>query len=210
LVFVDQAPASGITSVNIDDRAGARAAAAHVVELGHRRVGLVTSGFGGHYGLLADPLAGVTGHVERQRMLGWLDALEATSTAHVAVRRPHADPFETGQAAAKVLLAEEPRPTAVLCFSDAIALGVIQTVQAAGLRVPDDLSVVGFDDSPLGRRSAPALTTVSQDAYAKGRTAADALATLIERTGSNAKRRARHLVLPTELLVRDSSARPAH
>jgi DNA-binding LacI/PurR family transcriptional regulator len=208
LVFVDQAPAPGIASVNVDDRAGARAAAQHLIDLGHRSIGLVSSGFGGTYGVLDDPLGGQSGHVERLRMLGWLDALQAAGIEPTAVRLPHADPFETGCEAGRLLLDQPVRPTAVLCFSDAIALGVIRAIEDAGLSVPGDVSVAGFDDSPLGRRSLPTLTTVRQDVVAKGRAAADALIAAIERGSDAPKSRARHLVLPTELVTRNSTAAP--
>ena len=67
VVFVDQPPASGIASINVDDRGGARAAAQHVLDLGHRRVGIVTSGFGGQYGIVADPRAATLAYGESQR-----------------------------------------------------------------------------------------------------------------------------------------------
>jgi DNA-binding LacI/PurR family transcriptional regulator len=207
LVFVDQAPAPGITSINIDDRLGARAAAEHVIELGHRRVAIVTSGFGGEYGVLHDPRETTLGYIEKQRLLGWLDALDDANATPLVVRLPHADPEDTGHAAAEVLLAQRERPTAILCFSDAIASGVIRTLQDAGLRVPEDVSVVGFDDNPLSRRTRPALTTVRQQADVKGRTAAAALTTAIERAKTRPPARGRHVVLPTELVVRESTAR---
>jgi DNA-binding LacI/PurR family transcriptional regulator len=208
LVFVDQAPAPGIASVNIDDRLGARAAAQHIIDLGHRRAAIVTSGFGGEYGVLADPLEATVAHVERQRLLGWLDALGAAGIEPTVVRQPHADPQDIGYTAAQALLGRGDRPTAVLCFSDAIARGVIRAIQDVGLQVPNDVSVVGFDDNPIGRRTQPALTTVRQDVDAKGRAAAAALTIAIDRAKTRPASRGRHLVLPTELVVRDSTAPP--
>jgi DNA-binding LacI/PurR family transcriptional regulator len=102
---------------------------------------------------------------------------------------------------------KQTRPTAILCFSDAIARGVIHAAEDAGLDVPADLSVVGFDDNPAGRRTRPALTTVRQDVDAKGRAAARALTGAIERAKTQRAGRAKHLVLDTELVVRDSTAR---
>jgi DNA-binding LacI/PurR family transcriptional regulator len=208
LVFVDQAPAPGIASVNIDDRLGARAAAQHVVDLGHRRAAIVTVGHGGDYGVLADPPEELIANTERQRLLGWTDALNAAGVQPVIIRQPHADPDGMGYAAGQTALDLTERPTAILCFSDAIASGVIRAVQDAGLRVPEDVSVVGFDDNPLARRVRPALTTVRQDVRAKGRAAASALVTAIERAKTRPSSRGRHLVLPTELIVRDSTAPP--
>jgi DNA-binding LacI/PurR family transcriptional regulator len=208
LVFVDQAAAPGIASVNIDDRLGARVAAQHVVDLGHRRVAIVTVGYGGDYGVLAEPPDGTLANAERQRLLGWADALSPAGIRAVIIRQRHADPDDIGYRAAQTALGLAEPPTAILCFSDAIAGGVIRAVQDAGLDVPRDVSVVGFDDNPLARRTRPALTTVRQDVRAKGRAAAAALITAIERSKTGRTGRVRHLVLPTELVVRDSTAAP--
>ncbi|HEX7537406.1 MAG TPA: LacI family DNA-binding transcriptional regulator [Dermatophilaceae bacterium] len=210
LVFVDQAPAPGIASVNVQDRSGARAAAQHVIDLGHRRVAIVTTGYEGEFGVLADPLGATAAHTERQRMLGWLDALGAAGIEPTVVRLPHANPDDVGHAAAQTALARDERPTAILCFSDALARGVIRAIQDAGLEVPKDVSVVGFDDNPLGRRTRPALTTVRQDFGAKGRAAVAALTIAIDRAKTRPATRGRHLVLPTELVIRDSTAHPPH
>jgi DNA-binding LacI/PurR family transcriptional regulator len=206
MVYVDQLPAPGIPSINIDDRGGARAAAQHVVALGHRRVGIVTTGYGGSFGVVDNPLTAATANTERERIAGWLEALRAADVDPVMIRLPHADPQQTGYDAAGTLLGLPQRPTAMLCFSDAMASGVVRAARDAGLDVPTDLSVVGFDDNPLSRRLHPALTTVHQDAEAKGRAAAAALTNAIEHARTGATQRARHLVLPTELIVRESSA----
>jgi DNA-binding LacI/PurR family transcriptional regulator len=207
LVYVDQPPAPGVPSVNIDDRGGARAAAQHVHDLGHRRVGIVTSGFGGEFGQLEDPSGAGLAYGEAQRMLGWLDALDAAGVRPRVVRLPHGDPYDVGVSAGETLLTARARPTAVLCFSDMIARGVIRAADDAGLAVPADVSVVGFDDNPVGRRTRPALTTVRQDVDAKGRAAARALTAAIERARTDSGGRAKHLVLPTELVVRESTSR---
>jgi DNA-binding LacI/PurR family transcriptional regulator len=205
LVFVDQAPAPGIASVNIDDRRGARAAAQHIVDLGHRRVAIVTTGFAGEFGILSDPLAAGTAYTEGQRLLGWFDALNNAGIVPTVLRMRHVNPDEIGYTAAQTLLEPGDRPTAILCFSDAIAQGVIRAVKDAGLRVPEDISVVGFDDNPISRRTSPTLTTVRQDVDAKGRAAAAALTIAIDRAKIRPAGRGRHLVLPTELVVRGST-----
>jgi DNA-binding LacI/PurR family transcriptional regulator len=204
LVFVDQDPVAGIASVNVDDRAGARAAAQHLVELGHRRVGIVTVTVDGPRGILADPLGAARGHPQKQRLLGWFDALGGAGVHPTVVQAQHNDDDEADTAAA-LLLAAGPRPTAVLCFSDVLALGVIRVAGDLGLRIPDDLSVVGFDDSPVGRQCTPMLTTVHQDVAAKGRLAAESLAAAIDHVRSGTRSRVRHHVLPTELVVRGST-----
>jgi DNA-binding LacI/PurR family transcriptional regulator len=210
LVFVDQAPAPGITSVNVDDRGGAAAAAAHLVELGHHRIDIVNKNMAGPYGVVleADADLDVDHNVSRQRMLGWLDELGNAGIKPSVVHQPQSS-ADDAYAAALLLLAQDDPPTALLCFSDVMANGVVRAAESLGLRVPEDLSVVGFDDSPLASRMRPTLTTVRQPVAEKGHTAAAALTTLIERAKSEtAQSRARHFVLPTELIVRDSTAPP--
>jgi DNA-binding LacI/PurR family transcriptional regulator len=198
LVLVDQTPLPGITSVNVDDRGGARAAAQHVVDLGHRRVAIVGSDHSDDQAHLPAPESGAL-HVSRGRMRGWTDALDAAGIEPVVVRE-----------SVREVLSGPDRPTAVLCFSDVMAYQVVRTAEELGLRVPQDLSVVGFDDSPLARRMRPALTTVRQDVQAKGSTAAAALMATIEAVREGRKPgRAQRVLLPTELIVRDSTAAPA-
>jgi DNA-binding LacI/PurR family transcriptional regulator len=207
LVFVDQDPVRGIASINVDDRGGARAAAQHVVELGHRRVGIVTLTIDGPTGIVDDPVAATRGHPQQQRMRGWQEALADAGIAPT-VAQAHDNGDDAANDAARSLLLARKRPTAVLCFSDVLALGVIRVAEDLGLTVPDDLAVVGFDDSPVARHAKPTLTTVRQDVAAKGRLAAAALTRAIEHTGPSSKAGVRHLLLPTELVVRHSTTRP--
>jgi DNA-binding LacI/PurR family transcriptional regulator len=208
LVFVDQDPARGHPSVNIDDRGGAQAAARHLVELGHRRVAVVTTGFGGRFGQLDDPLTAAGAHTERERITGWLAGLDGSGVEPTVLRLPHGDPAATGEEAGNRLFAARRRPTAVLCFSDAVASGVLRAADAAGLSVPADVSVVGFDDSPLALELRPRLTTVHQDVTRKGRAAAAALTGAIEAARAGTTKRPRRIVLPTELVARESTAPP--
>lgn len=208
VVFVDQDPVPRITSINVDDRGGARAAAQHVVDLGHRRVAIITLAMDGPRGIVDDPVATATGHPQRQRILGWLDGL-AGAGAEPTVVQAQVNSDDEAVDAARTALGVEPRPTAVLCFSDVMGLGVLTVAEELGLAVPGDLSVVGFDDNPVGRHSRPALTTVRQDVDAKGRLAAAALIRAIEHGRSGTRAPVRHLTIPTELVVRQSTARPA-
>lgn len=207
LVFVDQATSPGFASVNIDDRSGAHAAAQHLVDLGHRRVDIIIANLAGPARILHDPIATTTNHVVKQRLLGWLDALNAAGIEPTVVQEAYGSDGP-GNEAAELLLDQAEPPTAILCFSDVVAYGVVQTAQARGLTVPDDLSVVGFDDNPLAKRMRPALTTVRQDVAAKGHAAAAALTAAIERVRAGTEARVRHVLLPTELIVRDSTAKP--
>jgi DNA-binding LacI/PurR family transcriptional regulator len=207
LVFVDQAPAPGVASINIDDRSGARAAAQHLVDLGHRRIGIIVANIAGPRRIVAEPIAAAGSHVIRQRLLGWFDALDDAGITPTVVQEDYTDEG-SDDAAARMLLDSDDRPTAILCFSDVIAYGVVQAAHALGLEVPGDLSVVGFDDNPLARRMRPALTTVRQDVAAKGHAAAAALTAAIARSRTGAATRVRHVLLPTELIIRDSTAKP--
>ena len=86
------------------------------------------------------------------------------------------------------------------------ALGIVRVARSLGLSVPGDISVVGFDDSPAARHSDPPLTTVRQDVGAKGRIAASALTAAIGHARSGTPGRVRHHLLPTEFVVRESTA----
>jgi DNA-binding LacI/PurR family transcriptional regulator len=219
MVFVDQVPVPGVPSVNVDDRGGARAAAQHLVDLGHRRIGIVNREHTDDPRVVAATAAGEL-HVSHQRMLGWSDALSAAGLEPVLTReavRP-ADwangdaerPEDADARAVREMLELPDRPTALLCFSDVMAYRVVRTAEELGLRVPEDLSVVGFDDSPLARRMRPALTTVRQDVSGKGRAATVALTAAMDAARAGSKpARAKRVVLPTELVVRDSTAPPA-
>lgn len=226
LVHVDQPPDDDAPSVNVDDRAGARAAAQHLLDLGHRRVGIVTVGLGAEAGVDPRPpaeiLAATTAHAPHQRLLGWLDALEAAGVQPVVACQPD-NYVDTDAGAAALLDGCDPGPggasaavTAVLCFSDAVAEGTIRAARARGLRVPEDLSVVGFDDNGLAVWTDPPLTTVRQDVDAKGRAAVGALLDLLparptrpEAPGTARPHVARpHVTLPTELVVRGSTGPP--
>lgn len=209
LVFVDQSPLPGYASVVLDDVGGAQAAAHHLLELGHRHVGILTMAPGSAHGLVADAHEQPGTYVDRERVRGWtaplLDAGARITTSQVA-ENSERDAY----AGARLLLDSPDRPTAVLCFSDLMAWGVVHAAQDLGLRVPEDVSVVGFDDSALAGRIRPALTTVRQDLTAKGRAAATALTRAIEAARSGRPVPAPlQTVLPTELVVRRSTAAPA-
>lgn len=208
LVYVDQEPVAGVSSVNIDDRGGAVAAARHIVELGHRRVGIITTSLSGPHGIVEDAIAAAGGLVGRERVIGWLSVLDEAGITPTVVQARHTNP-EAGEVGLRQILDSGADPTAMLCFSDAIAAGVVQYAISHGLRVPADLSVVGFDDNPLAQRLRPPLTTVRQDVEAKGHAAAAALTMAIQRARTGAPPgRAKRLVLPTELVIRESTAPP--
>lgn len=206
MVLVDQFPVAGIASVNVADRDGARAAAQHLVELGHRFVGIINFSTVGPHGITESAPVATEGFGARERMTGWLEALTAGGASATVCRTR--DSVDGGYDALTPLLAAEPRITAVLCFSDVIARSVLIAAQDSGITVPQQLSVVGFDDTPLASRVRPALTTVRQDVLEKGRLATAALLALLRRGSTEAILPAARTVLPTELVVRDSTSRP--
>jgi DNA-binding LacI/PurR family transcriptional regulator len=208
MVLVDQPARPGISSVNIADEAGAAEAARHVVELGHREIGIVVPWVDVPQGAAAFAPGSAPEGKLRARLRGWCGPLQEARVPYRVIGMPreldHADARRMGER----LLAGPDRPTAILCFSDLIARGVVEAATASGLAVPRDLTVVGFDDDPLAAAALPALTSVRQDLGAKGRAAADALFAAMDAARAGTRARPTHALLPTELVVRDSSAPP--
>jgi DNA-binding LacI/PurR family transcriptional regulator len=208
LVFVDSPAPEGSPAVHVDDRGGARLAAEHLVALGHRRIGILSAGFGPVPGPVAGGLAGLAtdalGLVSRERLRGWLEGLSTAGIEPVLAAQPNS--YEDARPAARLLLDAVPDLTAVLCLSDVIAHDVLRAAEERGLTVPGDLSVVGFDDNPLAARSTPGLTTVRQDVDAKGHAAAAALRLALARRDDDAP--VPSTLLPVELVVRGSTAAP--
>jgi alanine racemase len=191
-VFVDSdAPAGGV-AVNVDDAAGAEAAATHLLGLGHRDLALI---------VLPPARAEkeVTPVVAR-RLAGYRAAVDAAGAPEPLLLRAEAT-LAAGAAAFEALATRRPRPTAVLAMSDMAALGVIDAARAAGVAVPEELSVVGYDDVPVAAWSTPPLTTVRQPTAAKARLAAELL--IAQMTGRRADSPA---PLPTELVIRGTTA----
>jgi DNA-binding LacI/PurR family transcriptional regulator len=206
LVIVDRPRRPGISSVEIENVDGAAQAARHVVDLGHRRVGIACSWLDAADGLEGpSPEIGRPGH-QRDRLRGWIGTLREAGVVPVVTGLPreltYADAVDVGLS----LLLREPRPTAVLCFSDLIASGVLEAAARLGLHVPDDLTVVGFDDSAVAQRTSPQLTTVRQDLDLKGRATVAALFAAMDAAAAGRSGRPRHTTIPTELVVRGSSA----
>lgn len=206
LVYVDQAKRPGIPSVNVDDRGGARMAARHLIDLGHRRVGMVYSAPDLEVGLDEAPDPSVLPHATRQRYLGWKDELDSAGVETHSIGVQLGGGREQHYRASRRLLTLPERPTAVLCYSDVMATETVRAAHDLGLRVPEDLSVVGFDDSPVAMQLQPTLTTVRQDFTEKGRLAATLMTEALARNA--APTRATHHLLPTELVVRESTAPP--
>ena len=206
MVLVDAPAWPEHAAVEVDDEEGARAAARHLVDLGHRRI-LVIAVEGPVAGESTTPMPeGQQDGVMARRLRGYETVLEEAGI-HLGPESVVIAPasFEGGEAAFLRAWEDGLRPTAVLAMSDAIAIGVLQSSRHLRLRVPRDLSIVGFDDLPVGRFSDPPLTTVHQPVRRKGEEAARLLLEELEaRAGSPAQ----HRVLKTRLVVRRSTAVP--
>ena len=183
-------------SIEVDDTSGALAAARHLLELGHRDLLVLT--------MYPSAAQDDSGSVMARRMRGYEMALEehGLQLAPERIRVARAT-FDGGEQAFLDAWQEGLRPTAVLSMSDAAAAGVLQAARQLDLRVPDDVSVVGFDDLPLTRFTDPPLTTVHQPVRRKGEDAARMLLAAIN--GENGGD-GQHRVLETRLVVRRSTA----
>lgn len=208
VVVADQPRREGVPYVGIDDEGAARAVAEHLVGLGHRRLGVVAFALSPR---LAEGIAGPERQrdaaypVSRDRLRGFAVAVEAAglSWADVPVYECAGNSPEKGREAAEVLLSREPRPSAILAFSDQLAFGVMEAARGMNLSIPDDLSITGFDGVPEAGRSAPPLTTVHQPHVEKGLSAGRML---LAQLGGEAH--ADRQILSTRLTVRSSTAPP--
>jgi LacI family transcriptional regulator len=180
-----------MSHVSIDYGNGIRQAVDHVVELGHRQIAFISG-----------PL---DLHSARTRRQAFLDGLAHQGVAaDRRMIREGTHTAEGGEKAMAELLRTSRRPTAVVCSNDWTAIGALHAIHAAGLRVPDDISVVGFDDIPLVSYTTPALTTVRMSAREVGSTAFQALFSLIGEQHVEGD----VYQVPTRLIVRESTAKP--
>jgi DNA-binding LacI/PurR family transcriptional regulator len=196
LVMVDSTALPDQPAVVIDDEGGAREAANHLLSLGHRDL-LVVGVEPPLPGAGFDP-EGVMG----KRLKGYAAALAAhgVTLAEGAIVVGPAS-IEGGIAALRRAWAAGLRPTGVLAMSDAMAIGVLRAARELGLRVPEDLSVVGFDDIDIAQHTNPPLTTVHQPIRRKGESAVRLLLSVVQRRDL----RPEHIRLETRLIIRAST-----
>lgn len=182
---------SGAVSFEIDSLAGGRRIGEHLVSLGHRHIRFVE---------------GMWSESAPLRSRGLREAMEAAGlptegVMAAAVAKPT---VEAGREIALELFAREPEMTAVVCFNDVLAIGVLQACQEKGINVPGDLSVVGFDDIPEAQRTYPPLTTIRVDRCALGAQMMQTLLQLVDSETLEAKR----TIFPVDLVVRASTGPP--
>jgi len=178
-------PDERVSYVDADNVGGARMAVEHLLRLGHRRIAIVT----GPLGMMAG----------QDRLEGYRQALESRGLPVEEALMAEGDFTESGGWMAMQRLLSQ-KPTAVFVASDTMAIGAIKALREAGLRIPDDVAVVGFDDLPAASIVEPALTTVRQPIERLGATAVDVLLGLVEQRTEGPQK----VVLPTELVIRAS------
>jgi DNA-binding LacI/PurR family transcriptional regulator len=193
LVVVDPPVEPGdVPSVAVTNWDGGLDAARHLVALGHRRIGVV-----------AGPPRVLAG---RARLDGYRAGLdEAGIAVDPELIRTGEFQVEDGAACARELLSRRDRPTALFACSDSQAAGVYHAAHELGLRIPDQLSVVGFDDTPPASWMVPPLTAIRQPIAAMG----EAAAAMVVRLAAGETSGPTRLVLPTELVVRGSTGPPS-
>ena len=185
-------PTLGVPSVHIDNAKAAYQAMDHLYGLGHRRIGIVT-------GPLVSPLS-------RDRLRG-ATARAKKEKAEREFIVIHGDfSIESGAAAAERLLGRSERPTAVFCFNDEMAMGVVEVARRMGARVPQQLSVVGFDDIRFARHMDPPLTTIAQPMRQIGEGTVRLLLSIL--AGGHDAETPESVTLPHKLVVRASTAPP--
>jgi len=193
LVFLcEWADSTEFPVIASDNAEGARLAMRHLYELGHRRIAHVTG-----------PEGNVLTTARRQGMMDERTRLGLPARSEHIIRGDFS--LDSGHAAARRILQMEDRPTAVFCSADMVAFGLMAGLEAGGLRVPRDISVVGFDDIEMAAFSIPALTTIRQDRNMLGRRSAEAL---LQRLANPDTPSGAEPLVPVELVVRDSTAPP--
>lgn len=169
--------------ITLDNRKGAQLAVAHLIRAGHRRIGFIN----GHR----------EAFVSEERLLGYQAALAEAGLEDESVFYGDFDE-SSGRAGVTHLLEKDPDLTAIFCASDLMAIGAMRELVSMGKRVPQDVSVIGFDDIDLSQYVTPRLSTVHQPRYRFGSEAVDVIVSMLE--GEQGKA----VVLEPELLIRES------
>ncbi|OBZ07726.1 LacI family DNA-binding transcriptional regulator [Bacillus sp. FJAT-26390] len=183
-------PGEGLTRVYADEREGAELATQHLIDLGHRDIAFV-----GGYKHMSNTMQRVNGFVKTMEKNGLPTRKEWIRNGGFSV--------DSGKAFMNQLMELAERPSAIFCANDLVAIGVMKAAHKAGLSVPQDLSLVGFDDIPYASNSIPELTTISLKCYDVGRNAAELLHQMITKNKVSKSTKLR-----PELIVRESTAAP--
>ncbi|MBZ0277443.1 MAG: LacI family transcriptional regulator [Anaerolineae bacterium] len=192
LVDRDLPDTTNVSRVLSDNILGGYLGARHLLDLGHRRIGVISTSNS------SDPMI--------HRLEGVKRAFEECSLEY--------DPdtfvagtlhqYSAGYDATRDLLNRRQPPTAIFAFTDVVALGVLRAAAEMGLKVPDDLSIIGYDNLELTAYSSPQLTTIAQPIYEMGETAAHCLVTQMQNPEAPVER----VMLPVQLVIRETTAAP--
>jgi LacI family transcriptional regulator len=178
----------GYASIDVDNRGGAYQMTRHLLRQGHVRIAHITGA--------------ARNHDSRERLRGHRAALAEAGVAEDPALVVAGDFTESsGHAAAIALLALADPPTAIFAANDSMAIGALSALQAAGVRVPEDMAVGGFDDIPIAQYVTPPLTTVRVAISSLGARAAERLFEAIQAPGNPERR---HELVPTDLVIRRS------
>lgn len=180
-------------SVRSENRQGTRAAVRHLHDLGHRKIGHLTG-----------PVGNVLMHARKDAFVDEVAALGLDLKPDWIIDGDFS--LEAGCAGAKTWIAMDDRPTAIFCASDQLAMGFVAELSRNDLRVPDDVSVMGFDDIDLAEQFIPPLTSIRQDRFQLGETAARMLMDRLQAPGTLSSDDT--TVMPVSLVVRDSTGAP--
>jgi LacI family transcriptional regulator len=192
VLFDRELPAVAADTVKVDSVLGGRLATEHLLGLGHRRIAIIHG-----------PLVRSTG---AERLEGYRRALHAAGIPpEPALIREGNFKQDSGRALARDLLSLRPFPTALFCTNNLMTVGALQTLGEHGIRIPQELSLVGYDDMEWWTLTHPPLTTVGQPVYGLGRAA---MRCLLEQIASPGRRRPQRVVLKPELLARASCGPP--
>ncbi|KTF39218.1 LacI family DNA-binding transcriptional regulator [Xanthomonas translucens] len=190
-------PMHGVSSVRIDDYQAACTITRHLLDLGHRDIGFISG----------DPQH--TPSAPRSR--AFFDTMAAAGLPVSAARVAEGlFTYRSGLLAATALLQAAPRPSAILCSNDDMAAAAVAIAYSLRLRVPEDLSIAGFDDTPVATTIWPELTTIHQPVTAMGRAAVTLLLDEIRQRRAGLPSRGIHQVMEYTLVTRGSTAPPAH
>jgi LacI family transcriptional regulator len=189
IMLMGQLPDTDLPFVDIDATAGAELAVSHLIERGHRCIGMITNA----------PLDYTSA---QQRCDGYVKALQKAELpiSKALIEEGNYTPA-SGFEAIRALLQVDSRPTAVFVASDVVAIGAILAIKEAGLRIPQDMAVVGFDDIPLAEFYDPPLTTIHLPAFGLGWAGGERLIRIIQGEGLNDA----SLLLESKLITRQSS-----
>lgn len=186
----------GLAAAGFDNASGIEQAVRHLVALGHERIAFISGNPETNDARLRE--GGFRASLEKLDLALGADYICFGDFGHL-----HGG-FESGAAQMEFLLSLRPRPTAVLAASDEIAVGAMETVWRCGLRVPDDISIVGYDNHSWSPYVRPPLTTIAHDGWQLGEAAAGLLTRMLLKQGLSR----RLILLPSQLVVRESTGLP--